>query len=260
MPELPDVETFKRYVDSTSLHKMVNRVEVKDKQVLDVSAQTLRRRIENKQFQEAQRVGKYLFIDADSDTWLVLHFGMTGNVKYQHEEDYPRHSRIVFHFDGNGYLAYICQRKFGSVDVADDLSKFKNGRNLGEDALEVDWETFRSLLNKKRSMVKSALMDQKTIAGIGNVYSDEILYQCKIHPETKTGDLDEDQIRDLYNTMRRIFRTSINNNADPDEMPNRYLISHRSEGEECPDCGGEIKRIKVSGRGCYICPGCQKTS
>lgn len=101
-------------------------------------------------------------------------------------------------------------------------------------------------------------MDQNMIAGIGNVYSDEILYQCKIHPETKTTELDEDQIKDLYNSMHRIFKTSINNNADPDEMPDRYLISHRSEEEDCPECGGKVKRIEVSGRGCFICPNCQE--
>lgn len=259
MPELPDVEIIKQKIDSTSLRKTINRVEVKDEQVLNISAQTLRKHVEQKQFQKTQRLGKYILTDLGSDKGLAMHFGMTGNVVYKEkEDDYPQYARVVFHFSDDGFLAYTTRRKLGSIDVIDDPEQFKQKKNLGVDALEVDYKSFQSLIKNKRSMIKTALMDQNTIAGIGNVYSDEILYQCKIHPETKTTDLKENQIKDLYNSMRRIFKTSINNGADPNEMPNRYLISHRDESEECPECGGKVKRIEISGRGCYICPECQK--
>lgn len=259
MPELPDVEVIKQKIDSTSLRKTINRVEVKDDQVLNVSAQTLRKYVESKQFETTQRLGKYILTDLGSDKWLAMHFGMTGNVGYQEkDEDYPKYARVVFHFSEDGILAYTTRRKLGSIDVIDDPGQFKQKKNLGEDALEVDYQSFQSLIKNKRSMIKTALMDQNMIAGIGNVYSDEILYQCKIHPETKTTELNEDQIRDLHNSMQRIFKTSINNKADADQMPDRYLISHRDESEDCPECGGKVKRIEVSGRGCYICPGCQQ--
>lgn len=259
MPELPDVETFKRYIDSTSLHKKIRRVEIKDKQTLNNAAQTIKRRIESQAFESTERHGKYLLISAGSDTWLAVHFGMTGTVKYQQKENgYPDHCRVAFHFQDDGYLAYICQRKLGSIEVIDDPAKFKEENELGKDALAIDLEEFRSLLSDKRGMIKSALMDQSTIAGIGNVYSDEILYQCKIHPKTKIKELDDSQIKELHGRMKRILETAINNQANPQDMPSHYLITHRSEGGNCPDCGGKVKRIEVSGRGCYICAECQK--
>lgn len=258
MPELPDVEVFKQDVNSTSLRKKVRQVDVKDDAVLNVSAQTFRQQIESRSFEETQRTGKHLFLSTDSGIWLMLHFGMTGNVQYIKDgKDVPEHARVLFHFSGDEYLSYTSQRKLGSISVIENPSQFREEHKLGEDALEVSRDKFRQLLNKKKSMIKTALMDQSTIAGIGNVYSDEILYQCKIHPETKTNELSDDQIKELHRRMRRILKTSISNQADPAKMPRHYLISHRKKGADCPDCKGKVKHIKVSGRECYICPRCQ---
>lgn len=259
MPELPDVEALKQYADSTSMNKEIERVEVKDEKVLHVSARTLQRRLKSTGFGKTKRLGKHLFLSAGDDNWLMLHFGMTGGLVHAGEGgELPRYSRVLFHFKEDGYLSYTSQRKLGAVGVTDNPSSFKEERNLGDDALEIGREQFRELIGERNSMIKTALMDQERLAGLGNVYSDEILYQTKIHPETKTGDLSKDKIDELHRNMRRILQTSINNNADPQKMPGHYLISHREEGAECPDCTGNIKRIKVSGRGCYICPDCQQ--
>lgn len=260
MPELPDVEIYKQYIDSTSLHKTLDQIDVKDDSVMNESAQTFEEQLKSRSFEETRRRGKRLFISTNSEKWLMLHFGMTGSLQYwEDENNIPDHTRMIFRFEKGGKLAYICPRKLGTVDLTDSPDNFCEEHHIGIDALEADADDFRELLNNKRGMIKTALMDQKTIAGLGNVYSDEVLYQCNIHPKTKTNKLDDEQISSLYQTMQRILKTSINNQADPQKMPDHYLINHRQEGADCPDCAGSIKRLKVAGRGCYICPVCQKS-
>jgi len=258
MPELPDVENKKQYLDATSLHKDIRRAEVKDDSVLEVAPQTLKKHLESQSFEDTARTGKYLFAAVDAK-WLVLHFGMTGGLSYAEDSgSIPDHTRVLFHFEDGGRLAYTCQRMLGSIDMTDHPEQFIDQHDLGDDALQVNLDTFRDILNSKRGMIKTALMDQSTIAGIGNIYSDEMLYQSHIHPKTKINDLDEDQVKGLHGHMQRILNTAISNQADPEEMPDSYLIMHRQEGASCPNGDGTVKRIEVSGRGCYICPDCQQ--
>jgi formamidopyrimidine-DNA glycosylase len=259
MPELPDVEIFKQYADATSLHKIIDEIEINDDSVLEISGPTLQKHLKSHPFEKTERRGKHLFLSAGSQKWLMMHFGMTGGLKYSEQENaVPGHSRLLFHFSNGGYLAYISQRKLGKIDLTESPDKFCEEHQLGTDALEMSLNSFQELLNNKNGMIKTALMDQKMIAGLGNVYSDEILYQCKIHPKTKAKQLDEEQISQLHSTMQRILKTSIRNGADPGKMPDHYLITHREEDADCPDCGGSVHRIKVAGRGCYICPDCQQ--
>ncbi len=258
MPELPDVEMMRQKAAS-ALHRKIERVEVKDEGVLYNAPQTLRRHVKNHSFEEMKRIGKNLFVDIKDDQWLRMHFGMTGDLEFsENGNELPKYSRAVFHFDDESNLCYISRRKLGSIGVIEDISTFVDENGLGPDAMSLSKSEFTETLRNKRGMIKTALMDQKTIAGIGNVYVDEILYQCKIHPETKIGDLSDDQLKDIYSKMMRIFKTAINNDADPEKMPKHYLNTHRSEGESCPDCSGEIERIKVGGRSTYFCPDCQK--
>jgi formamidopyrimidine-DNA glycosylase len=258
MPELPDVELLKKYVDATALHKQISNVEIFDEQILNNTPKALQRQLTGHKFESTNRIGKYLIIDAGSDTWLILHFGMTGTLKYFSKANgYPEYTQTIFHFSDGGYLCYISLRKLGSIEATNDLTAFKKEKELGEDALDVDLQTFQSLLRNKRGMIKTALMDQSMIAGIGNAYSDEILFQCGIHPKTKVSALTDQQVKKLHSAMWRILKTAINNHAEPAEMPNNYLITHRNEEGRCPRCDSNIGHIKVAGRGCYICPHCQ---
>lgn len=260
MPELPDVEIMKQKAEP-SLHKKVKRAEVKDEAVLDNAPQTLRRHVKNHSFDKIKRIGKNIFVDIEDDQWLHMHFGMTGDLEFiENGDGQPKYTRAIFHFDDESKLCYISRRKFGSISVIESISSFLEEKELGSDAMSMSKKEFTDTLQGKRGMIKTALMDQKTIAGIGNVYADEILYQCQIHPKTKIGDLNDDKLNDLYTKMKRIFKTAINNKADAKKMPNRYLITHRKEGKKCPDCEGEIERIKVGGRSTYFCPDCQTPS
>ncbi len=262
MPELPDGAVFKKYLDSTALHQKIKRVEVKEKRVLEsVSAEKLRDRLAGASFEKSCRHGKYLFIETDGGGHLVLHFGMTGFLKYFKDmEKEPDHARLLVAFSNGYHLAFDCQRMFGQVAWVDSMTDYIEEKGLGPDALSSDlsFTDFRERFFKSGAMIKSALMNQSLIAGIGNIYSDEILFQAGIHPKTKPKGLDEDRLRKLYDTMRKVLETAIKHRADPEAMPNHFMLPHRTKGEKCPGCGGEIEKEKIASRTAYFCPKCQR--
>jgi formamidopyrimidine-DNA glycosylase len=259
MPELPDVEIFKQYLDSTSLHKKIGSTQVTDERVLEsLSKNKLARALKGKTFRSTRRHGKYLFVELDGGLWLVLHFGMTGFLKYFKDTDKkPSHPRILIQFTNGYHLSYDCQRMLGEVNLIDDVEKFLRTRDLGMDALDVDLETFKDLLGKTRGAVKSALMNQKLMAGIGNVYSDEILFQAGVHPKTHANNLNEKQLERIFHHMQEVLETAIDCGADPEKMPESYIRPERHKEGKCPRCHGEIVKEKVSGRTAYFCPDCQ---
>ena len=260
MPELPDVELFKNYVESTSLHKTITEVSVKNNQVLeDITENELKEKLTSKEFISSRRYGKYLFINVSEEFWLVMHFGMTGNLKYfKAMQDEPSHDRFLISFENGYHLAFDCQRKFGRVTTTPKVEDFVEKKKLGKDALELDFHSFKEIMKKRRGTVKYTLINQHIIAGMGNIYSDETIFQTGVHPKTKINELDSQALKDLFNNMKRILNTAIRNHADPSEIPEDYLLTNRSEGTECPRCGGEIRTLKFSGRTAYFCPNHQK--
>ncbi len=262
MPELPDVEVFKQYLDATSLHKEIDRVKVHSTQVLEgISATKLRRRLEGHTFESTRRHGKYLFVRLNDGNWLVLHFGMTGSLKYfkDLDKDTP-HDRFLIGFSNGYHLAYDSQRKLGKVGVVDDVKKFIKEKDLGPDALDAnfDMKAFEEALTGRTATVKAALMNQQYIAGIGNIYSDEILFQAGIRPQTRVNRLKGKNLERLFHVSKEVLRTAIDCRADPGEFPNSYLIPVRHKGGSCPKCERAICKVKVSGRTAYYCSHCQK--
>jgi formamidopyrimidine-DNA glycosylase len=262
MPELPDVELFKRYFDATALHQTIETVEVRDEILLeDCSVQSLEEALVGQSFAGTKRHGKHLFVAVEAGGWLVLHFGMTGDLKYFKKPDKePDYSQLLIGYANDYYLAYISMRKLGRVQLTETIDSFLQENQVGPDALASDFTLvdFKEIMVETRSMVKSALMDQKRMAGIGNVYSDEILFQAGLHPKTKANELDEEALKDLFRTMKEVLETAIDHRADPEQFPDNWLTPHRDEEDPCPKCGGEIARIKVSSRSAYYCPACQK--
>lgn len=261
MPELPDVEEFRRYCNSTCLHQTVNSVDVKSKRVVEgLNAAELDSSLKGKSFESTDRHGKYLFLHLSDQDWLVLHFGMTGDLKYyKNGGENPEYTQVLFNFKNSYHLAYSMPRKLGKIRLISNKGDFIQRQELGPDALgdSLDFETFNNLLSGRRGMVKSTLMNQQILAGIGNVYSDEILFQAEIYPRKKLDELSEDDLHRLYSKMREVLRTAIRHHADPEQFPESYLIPHRSEGEDCPRCDGKVKKVEVSGRTGYYCPSCQ---
>lgn len=261
MPELPDVEVFKQYFDATALHQTIDTVTVRDNIILEgMSSRRLKGVLSGNSFKSTRRHGKYLFTEID-DNWLAWHFGMTGSLKYfKDETDEPDYVPLLITF-GNGYhLAYIMARKLGRLELIDAIDVFLAAQELGQDVLEpsFDLDSFREAVSGRRSMVKTTLMNQEIMAGIGNVYSDEILFQAGIHPKTKIDALAEDDLDHLFHTLKRVLQTAIDDyRADPAQFPASWLTPHRTEGEACPNCHGQIEQVKVSGRSAYYCPACQ---
>ena len=259
MPELPDVEVFRRYLNSTALNKLVDSVSVENDKVLEVSRQKLSGNLVGEKLTGTSRHGKYLFASISNERQLYMHFGMTGFLRYYRDTDgAPDHSRLIFELE-NGYrLAYDCQRMFGRVGVVDSVDQFIEERKLGPDALSVDEAEAVQRLGARSGQVKSTLMNQRVLAGIGNIYSDEILFQARIHPASSVSDLDEDDLRQLVEKTKTVLTSAIYAQADPDDLPGHFLIGRRSEEAECPVCGGEVEAIRVGGRRGFFCPQCQK--
>ena len=246
MPELPEVEVYRRYFAAHALRKRIARVRVLDQRILGTrSLAPLRGRA----FRGVQRHGKHLFADA-KDVWLHLHFGMTGDLAY-YEGDDPRFARVVFDFTNGAHFAFEDMRLFGVVDLTRDPETYIAEHHLGPDPLTISLREFRERLAKRRGAIKAVLMSQDVIAGVGNLYADETLYQTSIHPKRK--ELTADEVRNIYNAMRRILRETTVRKLRGASYPPKYLVPHREEGERCPRCGGTIRRTVVIGRTTYFC-------
>jgi formamidopyrimidine-DNA glycosylase len=263
MPELPDVEVMKTYLDATALHQKIREAIIEDAIVLEnLTPVKLRKHINGQSFESTQRYGKYLFAKLSNGGYLVLHFGMTGRLKYyKNPEKEPEYELICFKFENDYNLAYVMSRKLGHVYLSTDLKSFVDQKDLGLDVCSSDLnrEVFHELLKDRRGMIKSALMDQSLMAGIGNVYSDEILFQAGVHPRQSVSDLTIDTINAIFDRMHEVLQTAIEHQADPGNYPDDYLTPLRGEKEvRCPRCNGEIQRLEVAGRSAYYCPSCQK--
>jgi len=259
MPELPDVEIFKQYFDSTALHQEIEKVDVSSKQILKGTTPTeLAKRLKGGSFDSTERYGKYLFAHLHKHPILVLHFGMTGFLKYFKDmEKDPPHDRLLITFAGGFHLAYDSQRKLGEIRLIENQENFIDQEELGPDALKISYRDFKDALSGSRASIKSAFMNQKILAGIGNVYSDEILFQAGIHPGDKAGSLDEKTVEKLYKSMGNVIEKAIASRADPGRFPKSFIIPHRHGDKKCPKCSGSIKNEKISGRTAYFCPKCQ---
>ncbi|MBD3274123.1 MAG: DNA-(apurinic or apyrimidinic site) lyase, partial [Candidatus Marinimicrobia bacterium] len=185
MPELPDVEVFRQYLDSTALYQKVSGVEIRKERLLeDISPGDFKKAVEGSEFSASHRHGKHLFAQLNSGSAVVLHFGMTGKLKYYKEPaDEPDHARVVFHFDNGYQLGYDNMRMLGKVALTEDIDDYIARQDLGPDAGRIRIEEFKDLLASKRGMIKSAFMDQSLMAGMGNIFSDETLFQAGIHPK-----------------------------------------------------------------------------
>ncbi|RRQ20992.1 Fpg/Nei family DNA glycosylase [Thiohalobacter thiocyanaticus] len=265
MPELPDVETERRYLAATALHRRITRVHADQDLLEGTTPAAMGRVLHDRRFETTHRHGKFLFAASDGPWWLVLHFGMTGGLvffKAGGAVSPPRHIRLLFEFDNDYRLAYDCQRKLGLIALCRDPATFVSDRGLGPDALDsrLDLDAFEEARVGRRLPVKAWLMDQQAIAGIGNVYSDEILFHARIHPACRINALDPETVQRLFQLMKKILEQCVKARAEPDRMPVSFLLPHRTPDGCCPRCGVALARQRISGRMAYFCPQCQAES
>jgi formamidopyrimidine-DNA glycosylase len=260
MPELPEVENFKNYIDETSLHQKIAAIQIAAPELLvNTTIDILRDTLKGNVFEDTFRHGKFLFIRLLKNGFLMLHFGMTGDLLYYTpDKKYPKVYVLLIQFENGRNLAFSDQRRLGKIGLVKNVESFIKDRGYGKDALKISLEEFIALFQKRRIAIKTALMNQKIVAGVGNEFSDEILFQSKVHPESKSNVLPIEKLKEIYQHMLAILQEAIEQNADRSKLEHYFFLDHRKEGLKCPECKGETKLRTIGGRSSYFCPSCQK--
>ncbi len=265
MPELPDVEIFKRVLDEHGVGRVVAHVAVPDPGSLEGATVTaLQRRLKDRRLSASSRHGKVLFAVFEDAATLAMHFGTNGSLQAVGVKgDEPPSTRILFAFTDGERLAYVNPRRIGHVCVTGSPTAFAAAEQMGLDALDpsFDEKAFAAALAKRRQPVKALLMDQARVAGIGNLYADEILFQARLHPGVVAQSLDVGARRRLFDAMKHVLRTAIDCGAGAEEfidrLPKGFLLPQRHAGGHCPRCGTALTIDKRVGRTSYHCPKCQ---
>ncbi|AYY14044.1 Fpg/Nei family DNA glycosylase [Actinobacteria bacterium YIM 96077] len=266
MPELPDVEGFRRVLAKAGGHR-VDRVDVLDAGAIrGTSADTLRDAVHGHAFGTARRHGKWLICPIHvpgrkhrkADPSVIFHFGMTGELTWSQHDDGERHQhdRVAF-VTGSGELRYRDMRKLHGIRLASDDHEVEVLlAGLGPDAADASRDQLRERAGSGQRRIKSALMDQATIAGLGNLLVDEILWRVHLHPSTLTRDLSDRDWRTLHRTMHATLRKAMSAGRVPDHSS--WLTGHRDDRDgACPRCGNVLRHTRVGGRNTAWCPSCQ---
>jgi len=258
MPELPEVEMARRYLEATALHQTIQAAEVKDGRILArVSARELEEALAGKQFRCASRHGKRLFLKLHDSLWLALHLGLTGRlIDQQSGAKELRHTRLLVSFENGHRLAFDDPRIFGEVGLVKSPAAFLVERKIGPDALLLGREGFLEIMSGRNGLIKPALLNQNLVAGLGNLYADEALFQAGICP--KTRGLTIEQLIALYSSIQEVLKTALSTDADLSKLPDSYLLPHRHPGGTCPRDGALLRHEKIVGRTSYFCPEHQK--
>jgi formamidopyrimidine-DNA glycosylase len=259
MPELPDVEGFRRYLARHAECQRIVAVHVPDGQIVrNRTPQALGRTLSGARFASPTRHGKWLIAPTEEGPELLLHFGMTGLLTWA-EDDAARHrhDRAIFVCE-RGELRYNNMRRFGGVWLASDARERDEVTGpLGPDAAAITRDEFKQLLSGRRGGAKAALMDQRLVAGVGNLLSDEILWRARIHPRTPVTTLTSARRNRMYDALRGAVGESIRYGRVPHGQ--RWLTRVRDDrGARCPRCATKLKRATVAGRTACWCPRCQR--
>jgi formamidopyrimidine-DNA glycosylase len=254
VPELPDVEGFRRYLAAHAAGRRITRIEAPDREIIrNRSPQALGRAVRGRRFGDPGRHGKWLIAPV-GDGELLLHFGMTGQLRWASDAaGRHRHDRLIFVCD-HGELRYNNMRRFGGVWLARDHAERDDVTGpLGPDAAGLGRDEFERLLAGRRGAIKPALMDQRLIAGIGNLLSDEILWRAGVHPATPVAKLGRARRRRVYEALHAAVTESIPYGRIP--RGPRWLTRVRDDrGAACPRCGARLRHATIAGRTACWCP------
>ncbi len=272
MPELPEVETVKNILEPLIANKTIDHVEVFYDRLVQSDLNEFKEKLKGKKFLSLSRYGKFLFFHLSDDLVIISHLRMEGKYRYTKEAN-PRikATSALFYLTDGTYLAYDDTRKFGLMYLTDEKNykKVPMIQKLGVEANKIqdsDLETLYKKFNRKKPM-KDLLLDQTILCGIGNIYADEILYQCNINPLTKGSDLTHEDIDNIAKyakiTLDRAIKlggSTIHSFHPSEGVDGRFqekLLAYGRNGETCPNCGTRFHKIFVSGRGTTFCPNCQ---
>jgi formamidopyrimidine-DNA glycosylase len=268
MPELPEVETIKNELAPWVVGQSFTKVTIPDaKVVCGDSARQIRRELVGQKIESLGRRGKYLIFHLSNENALIIHLRMTGSLLLDSGED-GRYVRASFCLSNGHRFVFSDRRRLGKMWLTDDADTVVC--KLGPEPLDKRFtpNVLRERLSRHHIPIKAALLDQGIVAGIGNMYADEVLFAARIHPLRKADQLSTKQVQTLHNSIRGILGVAIGSkgaSVDTYVRPDGKLgtahfdfnVAHRG-GELCPVCGGPIERIVVRNRGTYFCPTCQR--
>jgi formamidopyrimidine-DNA glycosylase len=274
VPELPEVETVRRRLEPLLVGRRFDHVEIGDARLtrpedpVEVAAELSGERVA-----AVERRGKYLIVRFESGRVLLIHLRMTGNVLHAQSGsfDADAHRRAVVNLDDGSAVAYRDVRRFGTWLLLEpgELDAYLAPR-LGAEPLGRAFTTkvLTSRLEKRKAPIKAALLDQRTLAGLGNIYVDEALWRARIHPLRPARELEPDELRELRSAIAKALEAGIARQGatlrdyqQPDgargTMQERFKVYGRG-GQPCTRCGTPIDKIRVGGRGTWYCPTCQR--
>ncbi len=274
MPELPEVQTVLDTLAYQMGNPVIETIEVFWDNIIHGDSRVFQKTLSGQRIQGYQRLGKYLCFDCGEVMWIT-HLRMEGKFYLQQPwEPYDKkHVHVIFHLDDGRELRYHDTRKFGRMYVyphQDELSLYPCFQSIGYDAfderLNATW-LYRKL-HSRHIVLKQALLDQSVIAGVGNIYADEICFALGLHPQTRVNRMRKKDFEALIQAMRRILSgairaggTTIRSYTSSLGVDGRFQLQlkvHARKGEACPLCQQPIKKIVVGGRGTYYCEQCQK--
>jgi len=270
MPELPEVETIKLELEEKIKGKIIKDVEIRLPKIINIPSKKFKEIIKGLEIKNISRRAKLLIIKLSGNWNLIIHLKITGQLIYNGQKE--KYTHFVFYFTDGDKLLYNDLRQFGYLKLLKDeeLKDLFRDDNIGPEPLEKDFilEVFKNLLSKKqRQKIKPLLMDQGFIAGIGNIYAQEICFYARVAPKRLAGSLKEKEIKDIYEGIKNILLSaikykgsSIDNYRDIYGKKGEYvslLKVYQRKGEKCFRCGGKIEEIKLGGRGTSYCPKCQ---
>ena len=272
MPEIAEVETVRRTLKNMVLNKEIKSVSVLYPKMIESNVVDFKKTLVGKKIVDIKRIGKWLMFDLE-DYYLLSHLRMEGKffVK-KHDEEINKHEHVIITFTDNYDLRYHDTRKFGRMNLIkkEDLDKTEAIQKQGIEPISNDLteEYLYEKISKKHLPMKTILLDQTIIAGLGNIYADEVLFASKIHPLTKGCDITLEDSKRIKESSKKIIEeaikcggTTIRSYTSSLGVTGRFqqfLQVHKREGESCNICGTPIERIKVGGRSTYFCPKCQR--
>ena len=272
MPELPEVETVKNSLKLRLIGKKIYKVVVRYPNIIAYpSVDDFIKGVGGKEIRDIKRRGKFLMFDL-GDSYLLSHLRMEGKYFFKkHDEEINKHEHVIFDL-GDMELRYMDTRKFGRMylikkDMVNDMKPISElGLEPWDDRLTVSY--LKDKYKNKKLPIKSVILDQSIIVGIGNIYADEILFMGRINPLKVASKLDDKELEDIIKYTRSVLNhaielggTTIRSYTSVDGVHGRFqneLAIHGKDKGVCPICGEVIEKIKVGGRGTYYCPKCQK--
>lgn len=273
MPELPEVETVRQVLRKKILNKKIVSLDILYDKIIKTDINEFKHNLIGQTINEVERLGKYLLIKLD-DYYLISHLRMEGKYLYRKKTDeITKHTHLILRFSDDTELRYHDVRKFGTMHLKKIADTFNNEplEKLGLEPFDENFtlQYLKQKLNNKRH-IKASLLDQTIVLGLGNIYVNEVLFLAKIHPERISNTLNDEELLAIIVTCKKVLEkaislggTTIRTYYSDDNISGLFqteLNVHLRKGEGCINCGTEIEKIRVSGRGTYICPKCQKIS